>query len=1053
MTRRRIARVHDDLLHPLGPDGADLPGVPVGSAAWFAWLDAPGHGSFAYAHQHGTFTARRERRHDRQYWYAYRTQRGELHKEYLGLSEALTSSRLAEAAVKLARVPLASGVDPPPERSTSADTAPFPGSVHLLATRLFVPRPRADVVNRPRLLARLDAGLEHGRCTLLSAPAGAGKTSLLAAWLATVSRPVAWLALDERDRDVLQVLRYLVAALQTAAPGCGRTALAWLDAPPPQRTPEVVLVELLNDLAGLADACLLVLDDYHLIRTPAIHQAVAFLLDNLPPTVNLVISTREDPPLPLPRLRARGQLTEVRAADLRFTAEEAASFLGDGMGLSLDDGQVRSLVARTEGWAAGLQLAGLALRERTDPSAFVTTFAGSHRLVADYLTAEVLDLQPAPMRHFLLATGLLDRLCAPLCDALLAPDSGDGERDGPPSAGGDSQDTIEALERANLFLAPLDDERHWYRYHHLFADALRARLAREAGAEAVATIHRRASAWFAHEGLLPEAIEHALAAGAVEDAARWVETLTPTLFANSAIHQTLTAWLAALPEPVVRARPLLCLGHAWLLIHRAQLEGAIAWVEAAERALSIKTTDDPRRARGAVDATRAYLGTRGPTTTPEQARAWAERALANLAPDDATMRVIAGMSLAQAALAQGQPDRAVQAFGAAAATGHAAGLAHIAVISDVYQAAAQRISGARRDALHTVTLDSDAERSAPVARGVGMLAVLRADLLRDGNELAAALPLATEGLRSLRQHVNAPPLILVASLSAAWLHLARGDVEAAAAVLAEARPLVQHGPTVTLASLLDAGEAQIQLARGNLPAAVAWATASEPVALLRLLQFGPHVYAAGVEALGVTAARIMVVQGRATGDAALLGQAADRLDAAFRLAERQGLGWLRLKVLVLQSLIAGALDDRDLALATLSEAIAQAIPEGILRPFVDEREHLAGLLISLRAQARSRREATAGPTTSDLDLLLAACRGHTSESPGSGPAGLVEPLTARERDVLRLLAAGRSNAELARELVVEQSTIKTHLIHLYDKLGVRSRTQAVARASALQLLD
>ena len=431
------------------------------------------------------------------------------------------------------------------------------------------------------MLTHLDAGLDVGRCSLLSAPAGAGKTSLLAAWLARLDRPVAWLTLDERDQDGRPgpPLSGRRPARRSHPPAAGGR---WPGSTPRGRhSPEVVVTDLVNDLAALPRPGLLVLDDYHLVRAPAVHAAVAFLLEHLPPTLHLVIASREDPPLPLPRLRARRQLTEVRAADLGFSVDEAAALLGAGMGLRLNEEQVAALVDRTEGWAAGLQLAGLALRDRPDPAAFVAAFAGGHRLVADYLTAEVLDRQPAPTRRFLLATGVLDRLCAPLCDALLASTPPDMARPPPATARG----VLEELERANLFLVPLDDERVWYRYHHLFADALRARLAREAGADAAAALHRRAGAWFGREGLLPEAIDHALAGDAAEDAATWIEALTPTLFATMSIHQPLAAWLAALPEPVVRARPLLCLAQAWLLIHRVELEPAAAWIDAAARAL------------------------------------------------------------------------------------------------------------------------------------------------------------------------------------------------------------------------------------------------------------------------------------------------------------------------------------------------------------------------------------------------------------------------------------------------------------------------------------
>jgi LuxR family transcriptional regulator, maltose regulon positive regulatory protein len=886
------------------------------------------------------------------------------------------------------------------------------GGVPLVATKLFAPRPRPDLVPRPRLLARLDAGLGAGRCSLLSAPAGAGKTSLLAAWLAELDRPVAWLTLDERDQDAGLVLRYLVAALRTIAPDCGRGALAWLDAPQPP-PPEVVVTGLVNDLTALPAPGLLVLDDYHLVRAPDVHAAVAFLLDHLPPTLHLVVASREDPPLPLPRLRARRQLTEVRAGDLGFSVEEAAVFLSEGMGLQLADAEVATLVDRTEGWVAGLQLAGLALRDRPDPAGFVAAFAGGHRLVADYLLAEVLDRQPPSTRRFLLTTGVLDRLCAPLCDALLAP--------GP----GDSQGVLEALERANLFLVPLDDRRVWFRYHHLFADALRARLAREAGPGAAAALHRRASAWFGREGLLPEAVGHALAGDAAEDAATWIEALTPTLFATMSIHQTLAAWLAALPEPVVRARPPLCLAQAWLLIHRVELEPAAAWIDAAERALP--AADDARPARGAVAATRAYMATVAPDAAPDQAIAWAERALADLAPDDVAFRGIAGISLGQASLALGRLDRAERAFAEVAAAARAAGLVQGSLTATTQQVNVQRLRGARRQALATgrAALAWASEHVVPST--VGRLRTVLAELLLDEDDLTAAWPLATEGLAAPREFGNAPPLVLLASLPLVRLRLAQGDAAAAGAVLAEVRPLVQHGPFAMVTRLLEAAEARVRLALDDGATAVAWASAVawaapvEPAALADMLRFG----AAGVEAAGVTPARVLVAQGRATGDAALLQQAGRHLAAAWQLAEGHGLGWLRLRVLILRALLADAQGDREAARASLAVAVAEAEPEGVIRPFLDEGAPMTALLAELRAA-------------------------------GGGPkrrTGLVEPLTEREQEVLRLLAAGRSNAEMAAELFVEQSTVKTHLIHLYRKLGAHSRTQTVARARALGLLD
>jgi LuxR family transcriptional regulator, maltose regulon positive regulatory protein len=1052
---RQIPSVADGLLQGTAA-GGDA-GLEVGSAAWFAWLADDGARSFSFRSPAGVYTARRERRQrGGAYWVAYRTLAGRQYKVYLGKGDELTLHRLSGAAATLAA------------RMTAAAAGASPGGLDhragglpLLTTKLFVPRPRPDLVPRRRLLSHLDAGLDSGRCSLLSAPAGAGKTSLLAAWLARLDRPVAWLTLDERDQAADQVLRYLVAACQTISPTCGRGALAWLDAPqlPP---PDVVVTALVNDLAVLPAPSVMVLDDYHLVRAPAVHAAVAFLLDHLPPALHLVIASREDPPLPLARLRARRQLVEVRAADLSFDVDEAATLLTSSTGRRLDEAQVTMLVERTEGWAAGLQLAGLALRDRPDPAAFVAAFTGGHRLVADYLMAEVLESQPASTRRFLLATGVLGRLCAPLCDALLASDDVPPESAPPKSAPpesappvrGDSQQILEELERTNLFVTPLDDERVWYRYHHLLADALRARLAREAGADAAATLHRRAGAWFGREGLLPEAIGHALAGDAVEDAAGWIEALTPSMFATMSTHQTLASWLAALPDQVVRARPLLCLAQAWLLIHRVELEPAAVWIDAAARALATgddNGDDKADRARGAVAATRAYMATVVPRPAPDQAITWAERAQADLAPDDVAFRSIAGISLGQAALASGRLDLAERAFAEAATAARGAGLVQGALTAATQQVNVQRLRGARRQALATgrETLDWAGEHVVPST--VGRLRTVLAELLLDENDLTAALPLAADGLAALSEFGNAPPLVLLASLPLVRLHLAQGDAVAAEAVLAPIRPLVRDGPYAMVAQLLEAAEARLRLARDDGAAAVAWAAAVaraapvEPTELADVFRFG----AAGVEAAAVTPARVLLAQGRTTGDAGLLRQAGRVLETAGQLAENHGVGWLQVRVLILRALLADSAGDHATAQRRLAAAVAHAEPEGVIRPFLDEGEPMAALLADLRVATWDGRKPAAGASPAFLATLLAGFPGHAAEPYRTG---LIEPLTDRELEALRLLASGRSNAEMAAELFVEQSTVKTHLIHLYSKLGVHSRTQAVARARALGLL-
>jgi LuxR family maltose regulon positive regulatory protein len=676
--------------------------------------------------------------------------------------------------------------------------------------------------------------------------------------------------------------------------------------------------------------------------------------------------------------------------------------------------------------------------------------------------AEVLERQPAPVRRFLLVTSVLDRLCAPLCDALLAADL-DSASASPADIS--SQRLLEWLDGANLFLVPLDDDRIWYRYHHLFADALRGRLAREAGRAAAAVLHRQASVWFGRQGLLPEAITHALAADAVDDAATWIEALMPSMFVTMGIHQALADWLSALPQPLVRSRPMLCLTQAWLLIHRVELEAAAAWVEAAAQALpalddSPVHNDGDRQAHGAVAATRAYMATVGLAGVSKDVDVLAEQALADLAPDDSTFRGAAFLSLGQAKLALGQLERAERAFTEAAMVSRAAGLVHGAVVAALQQVNVQRLRGVRRRALATgwATLAWAAEHYE--LPSLGRLRTVMADLLLDANDVAGALPLAVAGLRAPREYGNPPPLVLLASLPLVRLRLAEGDAAAAVAVLSDLRPLVQHGPFAVLAPLVDAAEARVRIAVDEGAAALAWAVALDPTALPDPLRFGVP----GVEATVLTPLRVLVGQGRATADAALLEEAERRLDSAWRLAEHQGIGWLRLRLQIAQSLIAEARSDHDAAFRSLAAAVAEAEPEGVIRPFLDEGAPMAALLAALRATSRDWHRPAAGTSLTYLDALLAAFSGQALAPPGTSvrttavmtgphPGVLAEPLSARELDVLRLLSDGRSNAEIARDLFVEQSTVKTHLIHLYRKLSVSSRTQALNRARTLRLLD
>src|SRR5215207_6391928 len=600
---RRIPQVADGVLHVLEPSGG--PEIAVDSPSWVAWLRDPATRSFSFRSPRGGFTARKElRARGGEYWVAYRKQSGKLHKSYLGTAEDTTLERLEDIAAALAVRDNQSTARPPPDETAGVAALVHTGAAAtaalttaddqvrdrprqitstdpLLSTKLSLPSARSSLVARPRLSERLEEGLGR-KLTLVSAPAGFGKTTLLSMWLAASygsGRSVAWLSLDPADNDSALFWRYFVTAVDQLRPGSGETALALLGAP--QAPPiEAILTTLLNELAGLPTDAVLVLDDYHLIESATIHEALAFLIDHLPPRMHLIITTRADPPLPLPRLRAHGELNELRADDLRFTPEEAATFLNQVMGLELKADDIAELEGRTEGWIAGLQMAALAMRDHTDVPGFIAAFTGSNRYVVDYLAEEVLARQPEELRTFLLRISILDRMCAPLCNAVA------GHTDG--------QTMLERLEHANLFLVPLDDERQWYRYHHLFADVLRQRLS-QTQADLVLELHRRASTWLEGEGLVAEAIHHALAAQDWKLAIRLIEASGMAVVLSQQV-QTMLGWIDELPEDLIRERPGLCTIHAIALVFLNRPDAAEARLQQAARCFHGNPNNEETRA-------------------------------------------------------------------------------------------------------------------------------------------------------------------------------------------------------------------------------------------------------------------------------------------------------------------------------------------------------------------------------------------------------------------------------------------------------------------------
>src|SRR6266700_3398746 len=621
--------------------------LTVGTAAWFAWLENAA--TFSFVSPLGSFTARHERSgHQRggRYWKAYRKQHGKLSSRYLGKSETLTLERLQAAAQALAALPVeashgrATPAAPPTASSGAGSTHSAPSNP-LLTTKLHPPRPRARLVPRSQLVERLQQGV-GGALTLLSAPAGFGKTTLLAQWRASTRAPVAWLSLEPEDNELTRFLTYLIAALQTLDPHLGAPALALLRPPQPTER-ETVLTVLANDLLRWqGEDFALVLDDYHVVEAPAIHQALTSLVEHLPPQMHLIIVTRADPPLPLARLRARGQLSELRAAELRFRAAEAGIFLEEVMGLHLAQEDVATLQAHTEGWIAGLQLAALSLQGRANASDVLSAFSGSHRFVLDYLSEEVLSRQPTAVQTFLLHTSILERLSGALCDAVIGQEG--------------SQAMLEALDRANLFVVALDEERGWYRYHHLFAEVLKSRL-QLGEVSLVAELHRRASAWYEQHEMVAEAIQHALAAPDLERATHLIEHHGISFALRGEVH-TMLGWLNALPDAVVRRHARLGLYSAVMLLFTNQVQAAETRLHEIEQGLQVTVpTDQEGVIRGQIALVRANLL----RCYGDLARALALAHLAlELLPETDRVRLPALVGVASSYLVSGDVTRAAE---------------------------------------------------------------------------------------------------------------------------------------------------------------------------------------------------------------------------------------------------------------------------------------------------------------------------------------------------------------------------------------------------------
>lgn len=920
----------------------------------------------------------------------------------------------------------------------------------ILSTKLYRPPTQARFVPRPRLLALLAEGLSRP-LTLISAPAGFGKTTLLSEWCASrpgAAFPLAWLSLDADDNEPFRFMTYLAAALGSVKAGIGDAALVALRSqqPPP---PDAILMNLVHDLDNLSEPFALVMDDYHVISSQVVHAALQFLLEHLPLQMHLVLLTRADPPLPLARLRARNQLTEIRAPALRFLPEEAAQFLNQAMQLGLTAADVIALETRTEGWIAGLQLAALSLRAQADKHAFVTAFTGDDRYIMDYLLEEVLQRQSPEVQDFLLKTSILDRLCEPLCAAV--------------TGASGSRPMLISLEQANLFVVPLDNRRTWYRYHSLFADLLRRRLHQASTPSDWEALYRRACAWYEREGLIVEAVSQALSALDFELAAGLLERHVLTVFFRGEtmlVHN----WLKALPQAAIRTRPLLSAMYANTIAHAGAFQSdalsqARAWLEEAELGLAQPERTEPGSTnpshaaltRSFLAMSRAYLALWS-GEPPQTVIALARQALAGLPPAEKGpfelnfQRLRSGLNnnLAISYTKLGDEDSASQAYAEAERIGESCG-----DLLNMYTAIANQGSLLRRHArlpeaaaLYKKRLDAKGidgalqENSLPY---IGVIYLALGQILLEWNDLASAEAALANSLE-LSRLMAAGDGQLESSLSLARLMQARGEFHAAQACLDQIDRASDKAGILVPAYRVRLQLAYSQENLGSLKNAFEWA---EGRVLSDLTPFWP-----AVEPL--TLIRVLIAQRRSAAQSSStatpdLGSLMRFLEHQLAVAEKSAWVEQTIELRMLQALAWQVQNHLPKALVSLQNALELAEPGGYMRLFLDEGLPMRRLLTKIRAGS-DRINEYAGR------LLAAGATLGATPALVPHPQALVEPLSARELEVLRLLVQGSSNAEIAQELVITLNTTKKHVTHIFEKLGVTKRSDAARRARELELV-
>ncbi len=1038
--------------------------------AWRAWLES--HSGFAFAGQAGRVSLLKEaRKGGAGYWYAYRRQGRRTVKHYLGRSADLTLARLEAAATALVGLP--QPVSTLPDAAVVPQTLPAPA---LLTPKLQLPRLPAGLVARTRLLSQLDAGLER-KLTLVAAPAGFGKTTLVRQWLHQIANcklqiadydnlqsaiynlqfQVAWVALDQGDNDPIRFWRYVISACQREQSQLGQSALALLAAthqPPFNPLPhEMLLSPFLNDLAQQTRRGILVLEDYHVITEPQIHTALAFFLDHLPATLHIFILTRSEPPLPLARMRAGGDLGELHAADLRFSIEETQRFLYQTLATSLAPEAISQIDAQLEGWGAGLRLLALALQGRDSPpeiARVLATFAGSHRPVLDYFVAEVLGAQPPDIQDFLLRTSMLDRLTGALCDAIFderlkTGDEGRRTNDEGSFVVRPSSFVLEELARTNLFLEPLDGAGQWYRYHALFADAMRQEARNRLGDAVLRGIAATASAWYKQRGMLSAAVEAALQAQEPARAAALIEQIVANrqfsyanqLFSEATEWHTLRRWLEQLPEPVLRAHPLLCMSYAialLLVLMAGRSHGpTVALVET-----TLQMAEDGFRAtnntaklgevfafrsimikqRGEIDESVA-LARQALALLPAEEMAWRGASLSSIGTGEhfaGRLEVARKLQIEARAISE-----AIENWGFTRAI--------IGMLAAVYveQGELHQAATYMRQTLAAAHQQDDRD-------DVGHAQIGLMQLSYEWNALEAAEQQAREAF-AIGEQLDDLEFQAQATLMLAQIEHARARTDAALQRITRLLDQIGSQRALRLRWCVRAAravQARFQLATGDLAAAQRWADArSRDDTIVSYLQHARE------EQL---VARLLLAQGQND-------QAFGLLTRLLDTAQRAGHTRYALETQILLVLTHAARKQLPEARQLLQAVLARAVGEDYMRLFLDEG---AGLATLLRASRPSIREPG---LVAYLQKLLHACaaeqRARAAQTGDPARATpLAEPLSPQEQRVLHLLVAGRSNPEIAEYLVVSVNTVKAHLKNIYRKLGVSNRMQAAQRVTS-----